>query len=139
VTIVLITTVALVTGMQVGGNGVDLFGLYLLAILINVAASLWAAGVAMRFRTLQAGPAMQVPVFLTLFLAPVYVPAEQLVGFVNTVAQVNPATALLDTGRDFMAGTPAGVVLAFAIAIGLIVLFSVWAIRGLRNAEAAGA
>jgi ABC-2 type transport system permease protein len=138
-TIVLITAVALITGMQVGGDGLDLFALYLLAFLINIAASLWAAGIAMRFRTLQAGPAMQVPVFLTLFFAPVYVPVGLLAGWIHTVAQVNPATALLNTGRDFMAGTPEGVVLAFAIAIGLIGVFSVWAIRGLRNAEAAGA
>jgi ABC-2 type transport system permease protein len=138
-TMVVVTAVALITGMQVGGSGVDLFGLYVLAILVNIAASLWAAGVAMRFRTLQAGPAMQVPVFLTLFLAPVYVPVGLLVGLVHTVAQVNPATALLNTGRDFMAGTPGGVPLAFAIAIGLIIAFSVWALRGLRNAEAAGA
>jgi ABC-2 type transport system permease protein len=138
-TIVLITAVALITGMQVGGDGVDLFGLYLLAFLVNIAASLWAAGIAMRFRTLQAGPAMQVPVFLTLFFAPVYVPVAQLAGWIHAVAKVNPATALLDTGRDFMAGTPSGVVLAFAIALALIVVFSAWAVRSLRNAEAAGA
>jgi ABC-2 type transport system permease protein len=138
-TMVVVTGVALATGMQVSGDGVDLFGLYLLALLVNVAASLWAAGVAMRLRTLQGGPAMQVPVFLTLFLAPVYVPVSLLAGWVHAVATVNPATALMNTGRDFMAGTPGGVVLAFAIAVGLIALFAVWALRGLRSAEAAGA
>jgi hypothetical protein len=55
------------------------------------------------------------------------------------VATVNPATALMNTGRDFIAGTPGDVVLAFAIAIGLIALFAVWALRSLRSAEAAGA
>lgn len=138
-TIVVVTAVALATGLGVGGDGVDLFALYALALLINLAASLWAAGIAMRFRTLQAGPAMQVPVFLALFFAPVYVPVGQLAGWVHTVAQGNPVTALLNSGRDLLAGTPDGVLLAFSIAVGLIVLFSVWAIRGLRNAEAAGA
>ncbi len=51
-------------------------GSSLLALLLNVAALLWAAGVAMRFRTIQAGPLMQMPVFLVLFLAPVYVPLD---------------------------------------------------------------
>ena len=40
----------------------------------------WASGVAMRFRTMQAGPLMQMPVFLTLFFAPVYVPLALLSG-----------------------------------------------------------
>ena len=31
-------------------------------------------GIAMRMRTMQAGPVMQMPIFILLFLAPVYVP-----------------------------------------------------------------
>ena len=60
--------------MQVGGNGVELFGLYGLAIIFNLIGLMWACGVAMRFRSVQAGPLMQTPVFMLLFLAPVYVP-----------------------------------------------------------------
>jgi ABC-type multidrug transport system permease subunit len=138
-TMSVVTTVALATGMQVGGNGVDLFGLYGLAVLVNVAATLWAAGVAMRLRTLQGGPAMQVPVFLALFLAPVYVPLDLLSGWVHTVATVNPATGLLNAGRDLMAGSSADIILAIAIALGLIFVMTAWALRSLRSAEAAGA
>ena len=72
----MLTVVALVAGMEVGGSGVDLFGLYGLAVLVNLAATLWAAGVAMRVRSIQGGPLMQFPAFLILFLAPVYVPLE---------------------------------------------------------------
>jgi ABC-2 type transport system permease protein len=137
-TILIITSVALVSGMQVGGDGLDIFGLYGLAVLVNVAATLWAGGVALRLRTIQGGPAMQMPVFLTLFLAPVYVPVALLSGWVHAVATVNPATALLNAGRDLLAGTPADVGLALAIVAGLIAAFSVWALRGLRSAEVAG-
>jgi len=35
-------------------------------------------------------------------------------------------------------GTPTEVALAFAVALALVVLFSVWALRGLRSAEQAG-
>jgi hypothetical protein len=63
-TATVLTVVALAVGMNVGGNGVDLFGLYALAVILNIAALLWACGVAMRFRTLQAGPVMQFPVFI---------------------------------------------------------------------------
>jgi ABC-2 type transport system permease protein len=136
-TMVVITVVALLAGMNVGGDGLDLFGLYGLALLTNTAASLWGVGVALRVRSIQGGPLIQMPVFLTLFLAPVYVPLDLLSGWVHAVASVNPATALLDTGRDLLAGDPvAGA--AFAIVLGLIALFGVWSLRGLRSAEAAG-
>ena len=137
-TMLVITVVALLAGMNVGGDGVDLFGMYGLAFLVNLAASLWAVGVALRVRTIQGGPLMQVPVFLTLFLAPVYVPLDLLSGWIHTVASVNPATAFLDAGRDLIAGTSADALLAFGVAAGLIALFSVWALRSLRRAEAAG-
>src|SRR5256885_6504189 len=42
-TAAILTGVALAVGMKVGGNGIDLFGLYLLAAIVNLAAVLWAA------------------------------------------------------------------------------------------------
>ena len=92
ITASVLTTVALAVGMNVGGGGVDLFGLYTLALLLNLAAVLWSAGVAMRFRTMQAGPVMQFPVFIVLFFAPVYVPLTLLQGWIHGVATVNPLT-----------------------------------------------
>jgi ABC-2 type transport system permease protein len=135
---VLLTVVALVAGMQVGGSGVDLVGLYTLALFVNAAGVLWAMGVAMRLRTIQAGPVMQMPVFLSLFFAPVYVPLDLLHGWINAVATVNPLTRLLETGRSLIAGTPTEVAIAFGVAAGLVALFLLWAFRGLRSAEAAG-
>jgi ABC-2 type transport system permease protein len=134
----LIFIVALLTGMQVGGDGVDIAALVLLAFLVSLAATLWAAGIAMRLRSMQAGPLMQMPVFLVLFLAPVYVPLSLLSGWVHAVAKVNPFTPLIETGRDFIAGTPATAGAAYGIAATLVVLFGWWAVRGLRSAEAAG-
>jgi len=138
VTWVILTAVALVAGMQVDGSGVDIFGLYALAMLVNVAATLWAAGVALRVRSIQGGPLMQFPVFLILFLAPVYVPLDLLDGWIHTIASINPVTALLEAGRGFISGDPILVAASFAIAIGLTLLFTLWARGGLRSAEAAG-
>jgi ABC-2 type transport system permease protein len=139
VTAAVVTAVAFAVGMQVGGSGVDLFGLYALGLLVNVAAVLWSCGVAMRFRTMQAGPVMQFPVFLVLFFAPVYVPLDLLQGWIHGVATVNPLTRVLEAGRGFVAGSPTQVVAAFGAAIALGFLFALWAFRGLRNAERAGA
>jgi ABC-2 type transport system permease protein len=138
ITATLLTVVALAAGMEVGGSGVDIVGLYGLALIVNVAGVLWATGVAMRVRSMQAGPLMQFPVFLTLFFAPVYVPLDLLQGWIETVATLNPLTRLLETGRGFISGSPEDVGLAFVAAFGLALAFGIWALRGLRRAEAAG-
>ncbi|MFN2469885.1 MAG: ABC transporter permease [Gaiellaceae bacterium] len=137
-TALLLTAVALVAGMNIGGGGIDLVALYTLALILNVAALLWACGVAMRIRTLQSGPVMQMPVFLVLFFAPVYVPLDLLEGWLHGVATVNPVTRLLETGRDFVAGQPTHASAAFLAALGLVALGMLWSLLGLRRAEAAG-
>jgi ABC-2 type transport system permease protein len=124
--------------MQVGGGPVDIIGLYTLAAIMNLCGFLWAGGIAMRLRTIQAGPLMQMPVFLLLFIAPVYVPLALLTGWVKTVAHVNPVTPLLDTGRAFISGGHADLGLVAAVGAGLVIGFGAWAVRGLRRAEAAG-
>jgi ABC-2 type transport system permease protein len=138
VTATFLTIVALVAGMQVGGDGLDIFGMYLLAALVNVCGLLWACGIAMRFRTIQAGPIMQMPVFLTLFFAPVYVPLDLLEGWIHTLATFNPVTYVLETVRSLISGDPTNVAFAFALALGMASAFAFWALRGLRSAEAAG-
>ena len=138
VTAAVLTTVALIAGMNIGGSTADIVGLYTLAVIVNGAAVLWAAGVAMRLRTMQAGPVMQFPVFLVLFFAPVYVPLSLLEGWIHTVAVLNPLTRVLESGRGFLAGTPTEVGAAFGAALALMIGFSIWAVRGLRKAETAG-
>jgi ABC-2 type transport system permease protein len=135
---VLLFCVALLTGMRITGGGVDLFGLVVLAILVNLTATLFAGGVAFRTRTIQAGPAMQMPVFIVLFLAPVFVPLDLVGGWVHSVAKVNPFTAIIEGGRDLISGQSFSALLAYGIAVALPIAFSVWAVRGLRRAEAAG-
>ena len=97
-TAVVVTAAALAAGMHVDGNGVDLVGLIGLGLLVNVVAALWGCGVAMFLRTEQAGPLIQMPIFVILFLAPVYVPLRLLTGWIHTVASVNPATAFVTAG-----------------------------------------
>lgn len=130
-----ITVVALLAGMEVGGGAVDLVGLVGLGLLVNATATLWGCGIAMRFRTIQAGPMMQMPVFVTLFLAPVYVPLDLLEGWIHAVASYNPATAFVEAGRGFISGRPDVVAIAFACGVGLAAIMAVFALRGLRSAE----
>ncbi len=136
ITLSVVTAVALAAGMRITGDGVDVFGLYGLAALLVLVGYGWAAGVAFRFRSIQAGPLMQTPLFLILFLAPVYVPLTLLKGWIHSVASVNPATAFLDAGRGLISGVHNHTGLAFACALALIAVALVWTLRGLRNAEA---
>jgi ABC-2 type transport system permease protein len=136
-TVALITVVALVAGMDLEARGLDLIGLYTLALLVNAAAMLFGCGVAMRLRTMQAGPAMQVPVFLILFLAPVWVPYELLTGWVKAAASVNPVTLVIEAERGFIAGAPVKVAAALLVAAALGAVAVLWARGGLRSAERA--
>ena len=136
--ITVVTAVAFLAQMKIGGDGVDLVGLYLLGLFLSIAGTLWAAGVAMRLRTQQAFPVMQMPVFILLFFAPVYVPLDLLQGWIHGIATVNPITALLETGRGLISGRPERTLASFAIVLGLVGGFVWWAGRGLRRAEAAG-
>jgi ABC-2 type transport system permease protein len=121
--------------MQVLGNGIELFGLLVLGLAVNLVGGLWAAGVALRLRSIQAGPIMQLPIFLLIFLAPVFVPLELLTGWIHAVAAVNPFTAFLEGARSLLAGSTDQVAVAFGIALPLAAAFAVWAVTGLRSAE----
>ena len=71
-----VTVVALATGAEIAGSVGDLLGILAIAVMLNFAATLFASGMAMRFRTLQAAPLIQLPAFLIIMTAPVYVPAR---------------------------------------------------------------
>jgi ABC-2 type transport system permease protein len=133
-----VTVVALITGADITGNIGDLLGLLAIAIMLNFAATLFASGMAMRLRTLQAAPLIQLPAFLIIMTAPVYVPRNLIEGWVHTASSVNPMTAALEAGRDLIIGAPAQTFLALGVAAGLILVMINWARTGLRRAEAAG-
>jgi len=130
-----VTIAGLIGGLTIDGSVVDLGGLVTLGLLVSATSTLFAAGVSYRAQTLQAGPLMQIPIFLILFLAPVYVPLPLLTGWIHGVASVNPVTAFLQTGRGFISGDRVHTLLAFAIAVAMIGLLTSWALLGLRRAE----
>jgi len=134
----LVGGLALAAGMEVRSDAVDVAGLVGLALIVNVTATLFTAGVALRLRAVSAAPLMQFPIFLMLFLAPVYVPLDLLDGWIEGAARINPATPVLEAARGFLAGDATDVLLAFACVVGLLALAVPWVARGLRSAERAG-
>jgi ABC-2 type transport system permease protein len=133
----LLTVVAILVGMRVGGGGLDLLGLAILALLVNVGAAMWAMGFAMRTRTADTGTVLQIALFMVLFLAPIYVPLKLMTGIVHSVATVNPATVFLETGRGFVSSHPTRAGLSFVIAGTVAGACLVWAYTGLRRGERA--
>ena len=140
-----LTSVSIVTvvGLLVGARPTGGIGYFLLAIVLicltGQAACMWGVGVASRLRTIQAGPLIQMPTFISFFLAPLFVPLELLHGWLRTAATYNPMSRVIMGVRDLMAGSFDRVPLAFAAAIGLNALLVIWAVRGMRVAERAGA
>ena len=131
-------TAGLISGMRVDGSTGDLLALLVLALAVSAVSTLLASGIAMRLRTMQAAPVMQMPVFIALFLAPVYVPLNLVVGWVHDIARFNPATAFLEAARGFVAGEPTKVGIAAACLAGMFAIALLWARGGLRSAERAG-
>ena len=134
-TIAVVTVIALLTGLEISGGVVDVVGLFSLALLVNATAMLFGSGVAMRMRTMQAGPLIQLPAFLILFLAPVWVPYDLLTGWVQAAASVNPITLVIETIRGFLTGDPTEVLPAFLVMLLLVGVTVLWARGGLRSAE----
>jgi ABC-2 type transport system permease protein len=131
----LIWALALLTGMKVLGAFVDIGALILLGALVNVACTLWVAGLAFHFKSVSIGSFMQTPVFILLFLAPVYVPIGLLGGWLKQAAMVNPVTAIVEAGRGFISGQETKTTLAFACAGAVVLVMLVFAARQMRQAE----
>jgi ABC-2 type transport system permease protein len=133
--ITVVWAVAVIIGMPVRGDVVDIAGLIALALLLSVATTLYGAGVALRLKSTAAGVLIMIPVFMAVFLTPVFIPRDQLSGWLEAVASVNPLTPLLEAGRGFLADDPVSVGISFAAGFGLVIVFAVWAAFGMRKAE----
>ncbi len=133
--VAVIWAVALAAGMPVRGSAIDIIGVIALGLLLNTAIALYGAGIALRLQTAAAGVLIMIPVFMALFVSPVMVERPQLGGWLHTVADGNPITALLESGRGFMAGHPVSVAVAFGAAVGLVLFFALFAAMGMHRAE----
>jgi ABC-type multidrug transport system permease subunit len=131
-------TLLLIIGFALGVHFPGAAGLALAAGLVMVlasAAACWGVMVALRFRTQQAAPLMQVGTFVAVLFTTAYAPAALLAGWLRTLADANPVTYVLEGVRQGFVGTvtwndtwPA--LLAVG---GLLMFFGVLAIRGMRR------
>jgi ABC-2 type transport system permease protein len=133
----LFTTTVVLTAGLIGGVGLPgaagTLTIYLLAVGFSAATACWAMGVALRARTIQAAPLMQVVVFLSVFTSVAYAPREVLSGWLRTAANVNPVTYIMEASRAAELGTLGWDELwpgMLAVA-GLVAVLGSWALSGL--------
>jgi ABC-2 type transport system permease protein len=89
---------AIIGGVSLPGP-IDTVVVYALAAAFGAVASMWAMGVALRTRSVQASPLMQVVVFMSVFTSVAYTPRSALHGWLSQVADVNPVTYILEASR----------------------------------------
>ena len=133
-----LTPVAYAFGMRFEGKAYQTAALFGLAALLNIIATLWATGVAMRVRSFAAAPGMFLPIFLLFFLAPVFMPLSQLTGWLHSVAVVNPFTRFLEAGRGFISRREPGCALGVRSGHRSGRLDLLWALGGVRSASRSG-
>ena len=131
---IFLLTVAFALGVTWPGVG----ALVLATLLIMgfaAAVACYATVLALRFRTQQAAPLMQVGSFVVIFFTTAYAPREVLSDWLRAIADVNPVTHVLEGVRQGFVGdvTWAGTWPALVALAGLVTVFGTLAVRGMRR------
>ena len=129
----------IVVGLIAGANFRDgLAGVGVLLVAgtgFALISSAWAIGLALRFKTMQSAPLMQMGVFLSIFLSTAQMPVELMTGWLDDVARINPITEVLAMARQGFLGEVTWAVtgeglLAMA---GMLVVLGAFAYRGMQK------
>jgi ABC-2 type transport system permease protein len=130
--------VGLLAGAHFAGGVGQTAALVATGFALTSITALWASGVALRLRSIQAGPLMQMPIFVVIFLSPVFIPLALMTGWIKPPARVNPFTVFIEQGRNLITGADARGFLLLSVAVASLAVLTAWAVRGLRSAERAG-
>jgi ABC-2 type transport system permease protein len=130
--------VGLLAGARFTGGVGQTAALVAIGFCLTAITSLWAAGVALRLRSIQAGPLMQMPIFVVIFLSPVFIPLALMTGWIKQPARVNPFTVFIEQGRNLITGRDARGFLLVLVVLACLAVLTAWSVRGLRSAERAG-
>ncbi|HEX8208508.1 MAG TPA: ABC transporter permease [Solirubrobacteraceae bacterium] len=134
------STFVFLIGLAIGANWPGLDGLLIIYVLVMgfaATAACWGVLMALRFRTQQAAPLMQVVVFASVLFSTAYAPEPLLAGWLRTIADVNPTRYILEGVRQgfildvrWTETWHAGLALSV-----LIFVLGGFALRGMRRLE----
>jgi ABC-2 type transport system permease protein len=127
-------TFLLAVGFAIGVDwpGVDGLALNVLLVMgVAAAATCWATALALKFRTQQAAPLMQVGSFASILFTSAYAPRDLLSGWLHDIATVNPMTHVIEGMRQGFVGevTWSDTWPALVSVAGLLAVLSAWALR----------
>ena len=132
-------TVLLIVAFAIGANwpGIPGLAIALIGVMsMGTVAALWGCALALRFRTQSAAPLMQAGMFVLILFTTSYAPRDLLQPWLQTVSDINPVTQVVEMARQgFVTGgvTWAETWPGLVALAGLIALFSVFALRGMRK------
>jgi ABC-2 type transport system permease protein len=131
-------SVLLAVGFAVGVPWPGLDGLLIALILmmgISAAMACWGVTLALKFRTQQAAPLMQMGNFIATLFTTSYAPKELLQRWLEIVATINPVTLILDACRQGFVGdvTFADTWPGIVALAGVLTVLGAFAVRGLQR------
>jgi ABC-2 type transport system permease protein len=118
---------------QAGLAGVGM--LVLAGLGVAALTATWSTSIALRLKTLQAAPLMQVGFFLLVFLSTAQMPLELIDGWLHQVARFNPMTNVLAMARQgFLGGVNWADTWPGLVSLGgLLTVLSVFVWRSMRR------
>ncbi len=132
-----VLTIALALGAS--WPGVDGFLIaYLMVFAMAGVGACWGAFLALRAKSQSAAPLMQAGMMGLILLTPAYAPLALLSGWLHTVAEVNPATGVLEAARQGFVGdvTWADTWPGLLAVAGLLLVLGTLALREMRRTAA---
>jgi ABC-2 type transport system permease protein len=129
--------IALMLGAGWPGIGGLLVAYFMVAAMAAVAAC-WGSALALRFKSQSAAPLMQAGMMALVLTTTAYAPLALLQPWMQSVAEVNPATEVIEAARQGFVGsvTWANTWPGVVALLGLLTVLGAWALREMRRTAA---
>jgi ABC-2 type transport system permease protein len=129
--------IALLLGAGWPGIGGLLIAYFMVAAMAAVAAC-WGSALALRFKSQSAAPLMQAGMMGLILTTTAYAPLALLQPWMQSVAEINPATEVIEAARQGFVGsvTWANTWPGVAALLGLLTVLGAWALREMRRTAA---
>jgi len=129
-----VLTIALLLGA--GWPGLDGLAIaYLMVAAMAAVAACWGSALALRFKSQSAAPLMQAGMMALILTTTAYAPLALLQPWMQSVAEVNPVTQVIDAARQgFLGGVSWTETWPALLALlGLLAVLGAWALREMRR------
>jgi len=119
-----------------GWPGIDgLLVLFSMVAAMAAAAACWGSALALRFKSQSAAPLMQAGMMGLILTTTAYAPLALLQPWLQSVAEVNPVTEVIEAARQgFVGGVSwAGTWPGIVALLGMLAILGAWALREMRR------